>query len=670
MLAFLLSLTTAGATPTELVLKTVAPDAIGNVRTRTLRWAGGDIVELHQTVGGLPVHGKAARAIVGPAGEIRFSAGQLLDSAPSSLDPTITATQAKAIAENALFSRDLLWPTRTELVVTVDAADSPILAWSVTVGHAHPLNIWSLTIDAIDGHIIANHPDLLRTTGYAFPESPAFSEPRKVPLQRLESDTRLLGWYATSYSCTEWFIDPKPFGRRDCLALEVTAQPDLHGDYKHLPRYGDTFDPFTEVHTYHHVDRIADWAAERYGIEDDRPIDVINNFPLTNAFYGDFDGDGHRDLSFGISDDGLNLGYDADIIYHEFGHHIVRSIAGPLYTRGDEWGIDHTPGAFNEGTADIFSLVFNGDPLLGEYMAQSSRWDKAIRDLEADRTCPGDLQNQIHRDGEIWGAMGWNLIDDPRVGPDAVADLLIGTLVRFDKTTGWAGAGQALLDAATDLYEAQAIDDDAVQAIEEQLNLSGILDCTRFIPLDATVHSAQYLLNLGLEEPYERMPVGTQFVVEVPTNGHTMVVHLSGTTSDETGTGWTVYVRAGAPVEFESEPIEDLGLPHATAVAFDAQFDGENDGEIVIDSDTMPALVAGEIYYLAVTSKNLTREALDVAYDRVVISAEVHIHEAGNPISNQGQGCRCSQGGRPWAPFVFCAVSLLIRRRQRPLLGG
>ena len=64
------------------------------------------------------------------------------------------------------------------------------------------------------------------------------------------------------------------------------------------------------------------------------PIRVFTNFLLTNAFFGDFDDDGVRDLSFGISDDGTTSAMTSMDV-HEYGHALVRQMAGSMWMQAD-----------------------------------------------------------------------------------------------------------------------------------------------------------------------------------------------------------------------------------------------------------------------------------------------------------------------------------------------
>jgi hypothetical protein len=668
MLSLLISLVAvAAAAARPLALQPMFPDAVGALSARTTQWPGGQIHRVEQRIHGLPVHGTDAVIMLDPLGSVRHRRGRMVEAAPTEYRPAVAQDAAKTIAQAALFGRDELWPSRAELVVYVDDKNNARLAWAVDVAHSWPLGIWQVHVDAMNGGVLSTVSTLRSVSGWAFPQSPAFSSEAKVELENLRSHQDLDGWYASSWSCVDWYIELKPFGRRDCLERRRTAKPDVQGNYNALPQYGALDDPFTEVHAYYHTDLVASWAFERYGIDVGGAIDVLTNFPLTNAFYGDFDGDGFRDLSFGISDDGLNLGYDSDIVYHEFGHAIVRHTAGSMYATADTLGIDFTAGSINEGIADIIAMVLNPDPLLGEYMGQSERWDKAIRDLEADRHCPADLQSEVHRDGEIWGSLGWNMIEDPRIGAVLVGDLMVGTLGHIDPAGGWSGAAWALMAAAEDLRHVGVIDEPIVAAIEQHIDALGVFDCGRILTFAPHQLSRHYLINLGLSPPWERSPIGVQFAIPTGADAHALVFQISGFTGEEDGTGWTVHMRASEPVEHEADRIEGLGLHHADAIVFDAVFEGTAEGEVVIDLDSEPALVPGETYYFAVSSKNLTRAPLDVAYSKIVLSAEVHIGEGVKPVQSDAQGCRCSQGGTSWGVWslwLSACLMALTRRRQ------
>jgi len=176
----------------------------------------------------------------------------------------------------------------------------------------------------LDGTVFHAEADSWSSRAWTYEPNPLHPDLSTQDILGLEDPQHLSGHYVFATTCVDWEIDPRPFGERACLDWAHTSKANPLGDHFYSPQEGSTDDPFVEGQVYVHVDRIARWARLQFGLGLPEPIQVFTNFPLTNAFFGDFDGDGDRDLSFGITDDGYNFGYDSDVVYHEFGHALVR----------------------------------------------------------------------------------------------------------------------------------------------------------------------------------------------------------------------------------------------------------------------------------------------------------------------------------------------------------
>ncbi len=94
---------------------------------------------------------------------------------------------------------------------------------------------------------------------------------------------------------------------------------------------------------------------------------------------------------------------DSDIVWHEYGHgltwRMIGKMSGPL------------AGAIGEGMSDVLALIANEDDRVAEY---SSSDPFGIRSLPYDnynRTY-GDVDGTagVHMDGEVYGAIGWRLL--------------------------------------------------------------------------------------------------------------------------------------------------------------------------------------------------------------------------------------------------------------------
>jgi hypothetical protein len=636
MLNLLLLLLAAQAAPVDLArdLLAASPDVRLSVQERP--WAGGTHLLVRQTLHGLPVHGVLLRVSLGAA-RTRVI-GRTIEAAAET--PTVSASQAVEVVTGALGRRGipLLWTPRPELVWW--AGERARLAWAIDVGLGAPLGTLRVWLDAHTGEPITASVTSREARGMVYDPSPALAEPTEVELLRLVEVDRLAGVYTAARSCDLWEITDGLFGVNTCHETGHHAVPDEAGDYLFTPDPGSTADPFAEVQVYFHVDRMAAWLDERFGLQFGYALQSTVNFPMANAFYGDFDGDGEPDLSFGhVEDEGVDFGYDADVVYHELGHAVIDALAPDLPTvQADAFGMEWVSGSVHEGAADIWSMLLTLDPLTGEYAG--SAFDRlAIRDLQADRRCPDDLQGEVHADGQILGSFGWNLIDDPAVGPEVTADLLYGAIPRWGASLTWPVVGESFLDSAADLLAAGAIGTAAHDAIVAHLETSGMLDCGRVIDLDAAGPPMLFLTNGGLYEDLAEIPAGVQ--LSLTRDPAVRTYRLGVTMTGDEGVGWALYGRVGAPVEHRATAVPVLGLAFATADVYDWRLEGgrEDSVELVLEG-----WEPGETLYLAFASRNLGSIGLldfqigraNLTLDRVPF-AEVEEEPRG--------GCGCSQTG-------------------------
>ncbi|HEV7766166.1 MAG TPA: M36 family metallopeptidase [Thermoanaerobaculia bacterium] len=93
---------------------------------------------------------------------------------------------------------------------------------------------------------------------------------------------------------------------------------------------------------------------------------------------------------------------DADIVFHEYGHgltwRMIGNMSGPM------------SGAIGEGMSDVLAVVMDGDDRMGEY---SSSNPVGIRSAPYDtypRTYGDVAGTAVHFDGEVYGAIGWRLL--------------------------------------------------------------------------------------------------------------------------------------------------------------------------------------------------------------------------------------------------------------------
>lgn len=645
-----------------------APDADGVDGPELLgeahAWSGGTLVRFRQQLHGLPVHGPTVVVSVAGSGEIRRAAGRpVRRTQPRSpvLDEAEAVERARAVG--AVFGGGELWAPRAKLAWYAPGDVEPRLTWAVDVSTAWPTGTWRTWIDATTGEVVATDKTSRSARARAYPTSPALSDPVEVVLAGLPDGSVVLdGEHVWVESCDDFTVSADPLGPMACHAASHHALADDDGDFYFPPTPERLDDPQAEVQVYHHVDRVAAFLAHRYGFRHPRSMRGVVNFEMLNAFFGDFDGDGEPDLCFGQDPEtGVDFAYDADVVYHEYGHSVVARMANLSWLQADSWGMDWVAGSINEGYADVLSMVLTGDPLLAEYAGGALGRD-SIRDLSVPRRCPDDLPGEVHADGQVLGHLAWNLIE--AIGPERAHDLFFGALPFWGRDVSWPAVGASLLDSAADLLEAGALDGAAHDTVVSELERANLLDCGRAVVLEDGDDLTLYMINLGLQGDFARIPMGVQVAVDVPDGATHVRLEVVDAYATE-GMGWTVSARVGAHVAHEVTTVTGLGLALATPRTFDVSVDGEGPGELTLPVDGDPPLLAGDRVYFALASRNTGElPPLSMHNGVVVVRAHVDTDAAEVPWELRG-GCGCTTG-RPWSlGLVLWPLVIAVVRRSR-----
>jgi len=521
-------------------------------------------------------------------------------------------------------------------------------------------------VDAHDGKALNTRPTSFDAQANVFPTNPEESTLTEVELMGLTSDTELSGEYTWVVSCDDWADGGGDLfgGLGSCEATSNHAVPDADGNYLYESNPSSLDDPLAEVQMYYHLDLMSAWYDETLGFSHSSPMQGIVNFNLANAFYGDADGDDRAEVAFGQSGS-MDFAYDADVIYHEFTHSVIGTVTNLGFFGADEYGITFAPLALNEGSADLFSMMLTGDPKLGSY-AGGAFGLPAIRDVEEDRTCPHNLYGEAHEDGMIWGAMGWNMIDDPAIGPDVSAQLFFGTALGFPFDTNWGIAGDILLETAADMLSDGAIDQTQHDAIVGHAEAAQVPGCKRVIPLDDGFQPELFTMYIGLADLYGHIPVTAQFSLEAPEGATELRVRVRewNTSADM---GWTVFVRRGKHVKWNLENLMGYDVP--VVGQYDFAVDGKGKGTVTVDADSEVPLEGGETYYFALATRNLGGVgAFDTATGEVIVSGAVECCAEPEPTATTGEekgGCGCESAGPAAVGWLVLLVGLVgLRRRE------
>lgn len=667
----------AFASPSEIARDHVIAEAAfepGVAHELTVRhelpWAAGTRVRLQHVLHGLPVEGRDVVVHLDPDGGVRRVKGPVRVRGELDPTPTVSAIRASLEAEQvaAVFGEGLAWTPRTELVAWLAPDATPHLAWAVDVASAQPFRQWRVLVDAHDGTVLQSLPTSFDARANVFPSNPVESVLTEVELQGLTSDTALSGEYAYVLSCDEW-ADGGFGGGGSCESKTSWALPDGNGDYLYADDPNSFEDPLAEVQMYHHLDLVSAWFEQEVGFRHAEPIQGIVNFPMVNAFFGDADGDGVGDVAFGQGA-GVDFAYDADVIYHEYVHSVVSGVTSLGFFGADELGVTYAPLALNEGSADLFSLILTNDPLLGAYAGSAIAFGGggAIRDLGPDRTCPDDLYGEAHEDGMIWGAMGWNIIEDPAVSSEDAMQLFYGTFTGWtNPSIKYAEAAQSLLDTAADLRDAGVIDQAAHDAVVAHAEASGLVGCRRIMALDDGKEPTLFAQYIGLADIVGHIPLTTQFSLEVPEGATEVKLRIKDWDTTSTDMGWTIFARRGEPIHHEVTGAMGFEIPQV--VDYDFSVDGSGRGSLTIpDPELGFELEPGATYYFSVATRNKGGiSGFDLVQGEVEVAGSVEC--CTDPVVDGGgeepKACGCATTASAGGWFGLLGLLALVGRRRR-----
>lgn len=447
-----------GANPANMVLDKV----IDFPRGQALRYK--------QTFRGLPVYGGGTVVRLDAERRVRW-AGSDARPIPEdlSIEPTLTARQAVAEAAR-LAGYDQAYVDAIDLSRTVQLAvysqpnmTHPRLAyWIQLETDWSRLAVYRAFVDAHTGHVyrLENRvmhgalPNCAPGTkrAYVYPENPLRTPDLEcVSLEPYlaANEDQLLNPDIDTGNCID---------NLNCRTVQLIFSFDVHwcddgpvaatnggGDFlDHQPPVDeiDPEDTFSEVQMFYHLNKAFDEARALGGFNDlnARPLGAVVNFrppfdladplgtilnqmctgptynggmellPFDNAAFipaggllGYPDSDG---LVFGQGTM-VDFAYDGDVVYHEFGHALMNTVAPNLpFGVFDQYGYDPTAGGMHEGYADLMSMWVTGDSQTGEW-SLGSLGPQYVRDMDNNDYCPSHLVGQVHEDalpitGGIW----------------------------------------------------------------------------------------------------------------------------------------------------------------------------------------------------------------------------------------------------------------------------
>jgi len=637
-------------------------------------------VRVQQQHGDLPVLGSHAVVRFDPEGHATVVNATLFESLSVEPHATVTPEQAVAAALESVGAPDHAEVSVPGLAVLPDGAGGS-LVYDLHIFSEAPLRSLRVQVDATRGEVVRVQDRVVEAWGRAYETSPAHGEPIDVELVGLDGDATVLdGEFAATQSVAS---------ANALWSAEHLAVADEQGDFLFDPVEPSHDDPFAEVNAYYHVTRAARYFQEVHGHELDSQIAVYTNyfisepFDCPNAFYTQ-DNSGTDLLIYGQWD--VDFGYDGDVVLHEFGH-LINHARAPLemdYFYYDDHGWYVGPGAIDEGVADYWSATLQDDSSHAEYSSALLAQD---RELDNDRTCPGDVIGESHHDGQVVSGAAWELRE--ALGPEVVDALMYEAMGLLTGQPTFHELAQAISAVAHEKQQLGDLDDDQAATVDSVLEGRGLLDCDRAVPMadgvTTDLHLSLFYWLYGfawvaecraLQDTDTRFGAYFQLSFTTPSADQGELLGLSFDLVAEADNGgfltgenldYTLYLRRGEMVTFEMVQTPDTTLfPYSgsgkmpSALDYDLEIDGSPAlVELTPDSDL--AVEPDTTYYLAVSHMNCENVRLGVT-PRLEIEAAADDDAASDDdeaAPEEGEGCQCKQEGRAGGPGVAWLVLLL-----------
>ncbi len=293
--------------------------------------------------------------------------------------------------------------------------------YEIRIAAAEPLGDFRVVLDAVSLEVVEltdNLATYVEGEGRVYPSNPIRSNPKVLPLARLNALTALDG--------------------RNTRVKNEDVEDASEEDGRYLYEPEDTH--FDEVMIYYHVDKVAHFVRDTLGYDKMERISAIVHYgtDYDNAFYSPWTGG----LAFGDGKRLNDLAREAAVAYHEYTHAVTGKIVYMAYS-GES-------GAINEGLSDYFGCTLTDDPDMGEWaVAKMNR--PYMRRLVGEVHYPEDVQNEVHRDSIIFSRPAWTLRNE--IGREKADKLVHQMRFYLSYRSTFSDALRGLLKADDILYE-------------------------------------------------------------------------------------------------------------------------------------------------------------------------------------------------------------------------
>ncbi|MGH2691020.1 MAG: M36 family metallopeptidase [Actinomycetota bacterium] len=369
--------------------------------------------------GGVPVDGTSAavHVIDGRIVQVEARASSLPgQSAWAAID----GSSARAIALARLgVTAPTVQPVTERLLIS--SGNQLVDAWRVSVFSLAPAVAAEVDVAATSGRVLAVRDDRLYTDGTATVFDPNPIQTTKNPNLRQPAElglpvdadvdsaeltaalvTRPLKGYDSNFLPAGRIVGPYV----DVLGTGpiVSVQPNTFTFTRGDPRF-ETTNAYVAIDAIQRYFQSLGFTGDAAVNAEPQNVYTLRVEGFDNSFYQQ----GNDIMVFGAG--GVDDAEDAEVVIHELGHAIHDAqVPG--------WGDTHQGGSMGEGWGDFLAGAYYartsggfGDLCIADWDATSysSANPPCLRRLDETKKYPGDMENEVHADGEIWSAFLWDL---------------------------------------------------------------------------------------------------------------------------------------------------------------------------------------------------------------------------------------------------------------------
>ncbi|MGE0615019.1 MAG: M36 family metallopeptidase [Bacteriovoracia bacterium] len=369
---------------------------------------------------------------------LRF--GKVAASPGGAVEAAVSATRTKM---------DPISPVQSRPVV-YSVGGVPTLGWNVKFDTRYPTGSWDVLVDADTTHVVSlrNRVQFASGKGMVFNPNPVVAS--GIPdLKFNGSQTKLIDGYRMSATFLE--LDGSGYlTGKYCMTAVARDKAraynkDLVFEYSHKDL------GFHEAMAYYHLTTMQ-YYIQSLGFKNinNRQITInVDTITDDNSFYSP----ATKQITMGTG--GAPDVEDADVIYHEAGHAIHdNQVPG--------WGSTTEGGAMGEGFGDYWAgSAFAGIGAKGsDWDVYIAEWDGVaynpgnpgfLRRLDTKKKYPGDVQNQVHADGEMWSASLWQVRQ--LVGKTRADQTVLESHFYLSPRAKFADGANAILEANKKLFD-------------------------------------------------------------------------------------------------------------------------------------------------------------------------------------------------------------------------